>query len=108
MSDVDENANESDSVGEDPIMLDEPYEDEVEHDPFEFFHDDKILFSRLLFNEMVWQVQRFDNGDANLNMPLLYDDVKIFDAPPPKLYMLQRPQVKKRPCNQWVSWKKTP
>jgi len=24
-------------------MLDEPYEDEVEHDPFELSHDDKIF-----------------------------------------------------------------
>jgi hypothetical protein len=83
MSNVDENANEIDSIGEDLIMLNEPYEDEVKHDPFEFSDDDKILFSRLLYNSMVWQVQRFDNGDANSNMPLLDDDVKMSYAPPP-------------------------
>jgi len=60
MFDVDENANESNLMGEDPIMLDEPYEDEVEHDPFELSHDDKISFSRLLSNLMVRQVQRFE------------------------------------------------
>jgi hypothetical protein len=46
-SNVDESANESDSLGEDPIMLNEQDEDEVEHDPFELPHDDKIPFSRL-------------------------------------------------------------
>jgi hypothetical protein len=44
MSNVDESANESDSLGEDPITLDELDEDEVKHDPFEFPHDDKIPF----------------------------------------------------------------
>ncbi len=45
--DVDESVDESDSLGKNPIALNEHDEDEVEHDPFEFFHDDKILFSRL-------------------------------------------------------------
>jgi hypothetical protein len=31
----------------------------------------------------------------------------MFDAPP-KLYMLQWPQIKTSPCNQWVPWKWTP
>jgi hypothetical protein len=31
MSNVDENVNESESLGEDPIALDEPNEDEVKH-----------------------------------------------------------------------------
>jgi hypothetical protein len=44
MSNVDESANESNSSGEDPIVLDETNEDEVEHGPFEFPHDDKIPF----------------------------------------------------------------
>ncbi len=47
ISDVDESVDESDSLGKNPIALNEHDEDEVEHDPFEFFHDDKILFSRL-------------------------------------------------------------
>ncbi len=34
MSDVDESANESDSLDEDPTMSDEQDEDEVKHDPF--------------------------------------------------------------------------
>jgi hypothetical protein len=38
---------------EDPIALDELDEKEVKHDPFEFPHDDKIPFSRLLFDSMV-------------------------------------------------------
>jgi hypothetical protein len=98
MSNVDESANESDSLGENPIALDETYENEIEHDPFEFPHDDKIPFSRLLSNLMVWQVQGFDNGDANLNMPLLDDNVKMFDAPPKVVHASTAP-IKKRPCN---------
>jgi hypothetical protein len=94
MSDVDDNANESNSVGEDPIVLNEPYEDEIKHDPFEFSHDDKILFSRLLFNSMVWQVQEFDNGDANLNMPLLDDNVKMSYAPPQVVHAPTAPSQK--------------
>ncbi len=31
---------------------------------------------------MIWQVQGSNNGDANPNMPLLDDDVQVFDAPP--------------------------
>ncbi len=106
MFDVDENANENDSLSEDPTTLDELDEDEVKHDPFEFPHDDKIPFSRLLFDLMVWQVQRSNIGDVNLNMALL-ENVQMFDAPP-KLYMLQWPQIKTSPCNQWVPWKWTP
>jgi hypothetical protein len=107
MSNVDESANESNSSGEDPIELDELDEDEVKHDPFEFPHDDKIPFSRLLLDPTVWQVQGFNNGDANPNMPLLNNDVQVSDVPL-KLYMLQWPQVKTCPCNQWVPWKWTP
>ncbi len=92
--DVDENANESNSVGEDPIVLNEPYEDEIKHDPFEFSHDDKILFSRLLFNSMVWQVQEFDNGDANPNMPLLDDNVKMSYASPQVVHAPTAPSQK--------------
>jgi hypothetical protein len=88
MFDVDESADENDSLNKGPIMSNELYEDEVNHDPYEFPHDDKIPISRLLFDSTVWQVQRFDNGDANLNMPLLNNFVQMFDAPP-KLYMLQ-------------------
>ncbi len=80
MSDVDESVYESDSSGKDPIALNELNEDEVEHDPFEFPHDEKVPFSRLLFNLMVWQVQGSNYGDANLNMPLLDDNVQVFDA----------------------------
>ncbi len=47
ISDVDESVDESNSLGENAIALNEHDEDEVEHDPFEFLHDDKILFSRL-------------------------------------------------------------
>jgi hypothetical protein len=36
----------------------------------------------MLFDSTVWQVQGSDNGDASLNMPLLNDDVQVFDAPP--------------------------
>jgi hypothetical protein len=34
MFDVDENADASDSLGKDPIVSNEPNENEVEHDPF--------------------------------------------------------------------------
>jgi hypothetical protein len=54
--DVGENINESNLSGKDPIMLSEPNEDEVEHEPLEFPHDDKIPFSRLLSDLMVWQM----------------------------------------------------
>jgi hypothetical protein len=82
MSIVDESAYESDSSDKDPTTLDEPNEDEVKHDPFEFPHDDKISFSKLLFDLTIWHVQGSNNGDANLNMPLLDIDVQVSDAPP--------------------------
>ncbi len=88
MFDVDESVNKSNSSYEDPIMSNEPNEDEVKHDPFEFLHDDKIPFSRLLCDMMVWQVQRYNNDDANSNFPLLDDHVQVCNAPP-RLYMLQ-------------------
>jgi hypothetical protein len=83
MSDVDESADENDSSREDLITSNGPDEDEVKHDPFEFPHDHEIPFSRLLFDPMVWQVQGSDNGDTNPNIPLLDDDVPMFDVPPP-------------------------
>jgi hypothetical protein len=82
MSNVDENVDESNSLNEDPTSSNELDEDEVEHDLFEFLHDDEIPFSRLLFDLTAWQVQGFDNGNANPNMPLLDNDVQMFDAPP--------------------------
>jgi hypothetical protein len=82
MFNVDESANENESLNENPITLNEPDEDEVEHDPFEFPHDDKIPFSRLLSDSNIWQVQRYNNGDANPNMPLLNDNVQVSNAPP--------------------------
>jgi len=56
MSDVGESTNESNLSSKDPIVLDEPNEDEVEHEPLEFPHDDKIPFSRLFSDLMVWQM----------------------------------------------------
>ncbi len=47
MSDVDESANESESLNKDPITLDELNKDEIEHDPFEFLNDD-------FFKIVVW------------------------------------------------------
>ncbi len=80
--DVDENVVESDSSNENPITSNESDEDEVEHDPFEFLHDDEIPFSELLFDSMIWQVQGSNNGNANSNMSLLNDNVQVSDAPP--------------------------
>jgi len=99
ISDVDESANESDSLDEYSKAINELDENEVKHDPFEFLHVEEIPFSRLLFNLMVLQVQGSDNGNANLNMPLLHNDVQVSNAPP-RLYILQWPQVKTCPCNQ--------
>jgi hypothetical protein len=82
MFNVDESANESDSLGEDPIASNELNKDEVKYDPFEFPHDDEIPFSILLFDSIIWQVQGFNNGDANPNNPLL-NDVQMSNAPPP-------------------------
>jgi hypothetical protein len=53
MFNVDESANESDSLGENPITSNELDEDEVEHDPFEFHLNDEIPFSKLLSDPMV-------------------------------------------------------
>jgi hypothetical protein len=107
MFDVDESTNESNSSGEHPIVSYEPDEDEVEHEPFEFPHDDKIPYSRLLFDSMVWRVQGSNNGNGNLDMPFLNNNVQVSNVPP-LLYMLQWPQIKTCPCNQWVPWKWTP
>jgi hypothetical protein len=86
MFNVDENANENDSSSEDPTTLDELDEDEVKHDPFEFPHEDKIPFSRLLFDLMVWQVQGSDIGDVNPNMALLNNNVQVSDVPPQAIH----------------------
>jgi len=56
MSNVDESVDKSDSLNENPTSSNELDEDEVEHDPFEFLHDDEIPFSRLLFDLTTWQV----------------------------------------------------
>jgi len=53
MFDVDENVNKSNSSNKNPITSNEPNEDEVGHDPFEFSNDDENLFSRLLSDPMV-------------------------------------------------------
>jgi hypothetical protein len=86
MFDVDESADENNSLDKYSKASNEPNEDEIKHDPFEFFHDDEIPFSRLLSNLMVWQVQRSNNGDANSNMPLLHNNVKVSNAPPRYTY----------------------
>jgi len=95
MSDVDESADENDSSREDLITSNGPDEDEVKHDPFEFPHDHEIPFSRLLFDPMVWQVQGSDNGDTNPNIPLLDDDVPMFDVllPPHTTQITTSPTV---------------
>jgi hypothetical protein len=54
VSDVDESADENNSSNKDLIVSNELDEDEIEHDPFEFSHDNEIPFSRLLSNLMVW------------------------------------------------------
>ncbi len=56
MFNVDEGVDENDSSNEDTITSNELYEDasEVKHDPFEFLHDHKIPFSRLLFDLTIW------------------------------------------------------
>jgi hypothetical protein len=82
MFDVDENAVESDSSNKDRITSDESDEDEVEDDPFEFLHDDKIPFLKLLSDLTIWQVQGFNNGNANSNISLLNNDVQVSNAPP--------------------------
>jgi hypothetical protein len=58
MSNVDENANAIDSSSKNPITSDESNEDEVKHNRFEFSLDDKIPFSRLLFDPMVLSSSR--------------------------------------------------
>ncbi len=90
MPNVNESVNENNSLGENPITSDELNEDEVKHDPFEFPHDEEIPFSRLLYDMIVWHVQGFDNGNANLNMSLLDDHVQVSNTPPlpPMMYML--------------------
>jgi hypothetical protein len=40
---------------------------------------------------MVWQVEGFDNADANSNIPLLEDDVQVFDAPPQAVHAPMAP-----------------
>jgi len=42
------------SSNKDPTTSNEPNENEVKHDPFEFLHDDEIPFSRLFFDLMIW------------------------------------------------------
>jgi len=80
--DVDESENERNSLDKDPTTSNELDENEVKHDPFEFPHDDEIPFSRLLSNSTIWQAQGSNNGDANLNMPLLNDNVRMSNVAP--------------------------
>jgi hypothetical protein len=42
------------SLYENPTMSNEPYEDEIEHDPFEFPQDDEIPFSKLSSDPTIW------------------------------------------------------
>jgi hypothetical protein len=77
MSNVDESVDESKSSSENPIVSDEPNEDENEHDLFKFLNDDDIPFSRLLLHSTIWQVQGSNNGDANPNMPIHHDFVQM-------------------------------
>jgi hypothetical protein len=54
ISDVDDESEiENNSLGENPIMSNEPDEDEVKHGPFEFLHNDEVPFSRLLSNPTI-------------------------------------------------------
>jgi hypothetical protein len=80
MFNVDESVDKRKSLGEDPMMSDEFDDDEVEHDPFEFLNDDDTLFSRLLSNSLVWQVQGSNNGNANMNMPIFDYFVQVSNA----------------------------
>jgi hypothetical protein len=80
-------------------VFNEPYEDEVKHDPFQFTHDGDIPFSRLLSDPTVWQVQGCDNGDVNPNMPLLDDDVQVSDVTPHVIHAPMAPN-QDTPCNQ--------
>jgi hypothetical protein len=54
MFNVDESVNKNESSNEDPIMSNQPNEVEVKHDPFKFPNDNNILFSKLLFDSIVW------------------------------------------------------
>ncbi len=83
MSQVDESVDENNSLDKDSKTSNELDENEVKHDPLEFPHDDKIPFSRLLFNLTIWQAQGSDIGDANPDMPLLNNDVQVSNASPP-------------------------
>ncbi len=78
MSNVDESGNESKSLGENTLVSNE---DEDQHDPFGFLDDDDIMFSRLLFNLMVWQVQPSNNGNANMNILIFNDFVQVSHEP---------------------------
>jgi len=53
LSNVDESVNESNSSDKGLTSLNELNENEVKHDPFECPHDDKIYFSRLLFDLII-------------------------------------------------------
>jgi hypothetical protein len=44
MSNVDENVDENNSLGEDPMVSNDLEDDEIEYDPFEFSHMTKFHF----------------------------------------------------------------
>ncbi len=54
MFNVDESLDENNSSNQDPVMSNEPNENEIEHDPFEFSLNDEIPFSRFSSNLIVW------------------------------------------------------
>jgi hypothetical protein len=70
MSNVNQNANKNESLGEDPIMLDE--------------FDDCCLIQ--WFGKL-----KGKNGDANLNMPLFDNFIQVFDVLPHAIHALTIP-----------------
>jgi hypothetical protein len=49
------------------------------------YNNNKLLWERLGANPTTWYNKNMlfeDNGDVNLNMPLLDNDVQVFNAPP--------------------------
>jgi hypothetical protein len=82
MFDVDESANENDSLDKDPTTSNESNENDVEHDPFEFSLDDEIPFSRLLSNLTIGQAQGSNNDNVSPNMPLLDDNFQVSNVAP--------------------------
>jgi hypothetical protein len=91
MSNVDENVDERNYQIKTPCCQMSRMKMKSNMTPLHSLMMTRLFFLRLLFDLTIWQVQKFNNGDPNLNMPLLDNDVQVFNAPPQAIHAPMAP-----------------